>query len=114
MRAFALGLLSLLFTGCVTHYVIEGTCRLQVGNDTENYTVQKVSIVSKDSSETVWIRDEILPGEKSKVVERDLVGNFTVHVQMDALDTTFEQRFDAGSVFLQIRENKGVVEFKVR
>lgn len=113
---FMLSSFALLLCGCVTHYVVDDTCRLQIGNDTQNYTVTSFSVVSKDN-EIVWISDDVEPGEKSKVSERDFVGSFTVRLKMSGsskVDTTFKQRFDGGSVFLQIVEDDGAIEIHRR
>lgn len=115
VKLFAL-VSTLLFSGCLTHYIVEGSCRLQIGNDTERYTVESFSVVT-ENAEIPWIKGDILPGEKSRVVEEDLVGTFKVRLRMSgaaAVDTVFEQRFDAGSVFLQIREKTGTIEIVTR
>lgn len=109
--------LAVLLAGCVSHYVVDGSCRLQIGNSTENYTVQSLSILAKDSSEVSWISDEVLPGEQSRVVEKDFVGLFKVRIRMSgeaSVDTVFEQRFEGGSTFMQIREKDGAIEIVTR
>ncbi len=107
-----------LFTACVSHYLIEGSVRLQLGNDTEDYTIEKFSIVSKSGRETVWIDEEILPREKSKVRERDFAGTFTAKLyykhEGKSSDTSFVKRFEGGSVFLQIKEKDGVLKINER
>ncbi len=125
-RVLLLGCFAILFSGCLTHYVVDGSVRLQLGNETENYTIESLSILKSDSSEkVVWMDETILPGEKSRVREMDFVGRFKVQVvygewDKNALksksfkDTVFSKRFDGGSIFLQFTEKDGILKIKER
>lgn len=106
-------LLCVFLFGCVTHYVVDGSVRLQLGNATENCTLESLSVVSSNGKELKWIDETILPGESSKVEERDLVGNFRIRLVYEKdgelKDTVFTRHFDGGSTFLQISEKDDVL-----
>ena len=116
-KFFCLSCLFLLM-GCVTHYVIDGSVRLQLGNATDNCTLETLIIVGEDGEELVWIDESVFPGESSKVKERDFVGTFKVRLsyKQDGVskDTVFKKHFDGGSVYLQISEKEGNLQIHAR
>ena len=70
----------LTLSGCLSHWFIDSTTRLQVENKTDSHIVS-FGILSDDGSYWPWINDTIAPGEKSRVYEEDWVGTFRVRVR---------------------------------
>lgn len=107
-----------LLSGCVTHYVVDGSVRLQLGNATESCTIESLSVVNSNGEELKWIDETILPGESSKVKERDFVGRFRVRLAYEQegilKDTLFQRHFDGGSIFLQISEKEGALVIRAK
>ena len=69
-------------SGCLSHWAIDSSTRLQVENKSSK-TIVGIDIVSEDGSEYVpWIQDTIRPGEKSRVYEEDWVGTFNVRFRI--------------------------------
>jgi len=81
LRLF-LCLVALCLTACMSHVFVDTTTRLQIENRTE-VAILGFDVISEDGSVLPWIRDTIQPGEKSRVVEEDWVGNFRVRVRFD-------------------------------
>lgn len=115
-QAFLLAIfvLPLLLTGCLSHWFLESTTRLQVENATSEFTIKGVDVLAEDGSVRNWIKEQVLPGERSHVVEEDWVGDFTLRIRytksMDGSGEVLkdEQPFDleGGSLYLTI-ESKG-------
>ena len=124
--AFLLGLFAipLMLTGCLSHWFIESETRLQVENATEDYSILSLDVVSLDGSVySSWIDETVLPGERSRVVAGDWVGEFKIRVKYtesaDASgDTLVDYRmldFDGGSMYLRVTaSDKGKLEYKFR
>ncbi|WP_295679465.1 hypothetical protein [uncultured Fibrobacter sp.] len=116
--------LSLSLTGCLSHWFIESETRLQVENATEDYSILSLDVVSLDGSVySSWIDETVLPGERSRVVAGDWVGEFKIRVKYtesaDASgDTLVDYRmldFDGGSMYLRVTaSDKGKLEYKFR
>lgn len=69
-------------SGCLSHWFIDSSTRLQIENKSSK-TIVGIDIVSEDCSEYVpWIQDTIRPGEKSRVYEEDWVGTFNVRFRI--------------------------------
>lgn len=116
-------IVSLSLTGCLTHWFVETESRLQVENATEDYSIISVSVVSKDSSMSkTWIDEAILPGERSRVMEGDWVGDFTVRFRYtksadatgDILEDIQEFDLDGGSLYLVVGVKSGSLTYKFR
>ena len=124
--AFLLGLFAipLMLTGCLSHWFIESETRLQVENATEDYSILSLDVVSLDGSVySSWIDETVLPGERSRVMAGDWVGEFKIRVKYtesaDASgDTLVDYRmldFDGGSMYLRVTaSDKGKLEYKFR
>ena len=104
----------ILLTGCLSHWFLESSSRLQVENATENFSIVAVDVASIDgTSSERWIMETILPGERSRVVEKDWVGKFTLRVRYtesrdasgDTLDSYHEREFDGGSLYLKLESH---------
>jgi hypothetical protein len=104
-----------MLTGCLSHWFIESETRLQVENATAKYSILSLDVVSLDGSiYSSWIDETILPGERSRVVSADWVGEFKIRLKYtksaDASgDTLVDYRvldFDGGSMFLKISAEK--------
>ena len=77
----------IVFTGCLSHWAIDSSTRLQVENKSSK-TIVGIDIVSEDGSEYVpWIQDTIRSGEKSRVFEEDWVGTFNVRFRIVEMTT---------------------------
>lgn len=98
-----------LLSACLSHFIVDGSVRLQLGNRTESCTLLSLSVLDTLGNELSWIDDAIFPGENSRVVEKDFAGTFrfrlTYQKDSEILDTIFSKSFDGGSVFLKISEN---------
>jgi len=125
MKRFAtllsLLLMSLPLTGCLSHWFLDSTSRLQVENATENCTLLGVDVMSEDgTSYKRWVDETILPGERSRVAEEDWVGDFELRVRYtrttdgsgEEQEFVFDAELDGGSLYLVV-ENDGD-SFKVR
>lgn len=125
MKRFAtllsLLLMSLSLTGCLSHWFLDSTSRLQVENATENCTLLGVDVMSEDgTSYKRWVDETILPGERSRVAEEDWVGDFELRVRYtrttdgsgEEQKFVFDAELDGGSLYLVV-ENDGD-SFKVR
>lgn len=108
-------LLSLSLTGCLSHWFLDSTSRLQVENATEDCTLVGVDVKSEEgSSYKRWIEDSIEPGERSRVVEEDWVGDFTLRIRYtqsvdgsgEEQEFVFDTELDGGSLYLVV-ENEG-------
>ncbi|MCF0222363.1 MAG: hypothetical protein HUK19_08720 [Fibrobacter sp.] len=110
-------------TGCLSHWFIETTSRLQVENATEDCTVKSVDIFSADSTSYVrWVDEQILPGERSRVVENDWVGNFRIRVNYTrstdgsgkTLHYVKKMEVEGGSLFLKVESDEDSLSLKFR
>lgn len=110
-------------TGCLSHWFIETTSRLQVENATEDCTIKSVDIFSADSTSYVrWINETILPGERSRVVENDWVGTFTIRVNYTqstdgsgkTLQYVKKMEVEGGSLFLRVESDEDSLALKFR
>jgi hypothetical protein len=125
VKAVLFGLLAMSFvlTGCLSHWFIESETRLQVENATEDYSILSLDVVSLDGSVySSWIDETVLPGERSRVVAGDWVGEFKIRLKYtesaDASgDTLVDYRmldFDGGSMFLKVSAEKGSLKYNFR
>ena len=108
----------LVFTGCLSHWFVDSTTRLQIENKT-NVTFYGLDIVSEDGSSVVpWISDTLEPGERSRVYEEDWVGTFRVRVRWGGFvyvkdgkcETRLLKKGDSGNVVNPAKETKSVVK----
>jgi len=117
-------LLPLVLSGCLSHWFLESETRLQLENATEDYSILSLDVVALDGSiYSSWIRETVLPGERSRVEEGDWIGEFKVRVKYteskDASgDTLVDYRvldFEGGSMYLRVTaSDKGKLEYKFR
>ena len=118
-RVFLLIIATSLLSGCLSHWIIENEVRLQIENKTP-HTILSLNVVSLDSSmQKQWIKETLLPGERSSVVSSDWVGSFNLSVfylkygELDTLSHVFESvSLEGGSIFAQISEKSGFWTFK--
>lgn len=116
--------LPLVLSGCLSHWFLESETRLQLENATEDYSILSLDVVALDGSiYSSWIRETVLPGERSRVEEGDWIGEFKVRVKYteskDASgDTLVDYRvldFEGGSMYLRVTaSDKGKLEYKFR
>lgn len=66
---------SAMLSGCLSHWFIDSTTRLQIENRTDWY-ITSFDIRADDGSNWRWVKDTIAPGERSRVYEEDFVGSF--------------------------------------
>ena len=70
LAVFALATFTL--TGCLSHWFLDPSTRLQVENRSSS-TIVGIDIISEDgTSVRPWIRDTIAPGERSRVHQGSL------------------------------------------
>ena len=107
-------LVLVLLACCMTlfsHWFVDTTSRLQVLNDTADCTLLGIDVVGSDSTYKKWIDETILPGERSRVVEEDWVGDFTLRLRYtkspdgsgEEVVATESFSLDGGSLFLVIK-----------
>ena len=108
-------------SGCLSHWFLDSTSRLQVKNDTDDCVLHGLDVMASDSTYATWIDEEILPGERSRVVEEDWVGDFTLRLRYskiaDSLNVMEETRsftLDGGSLYLVVKNDGDslVLKFK--
>ncbi len=118
-----IAILTLLLSGCLSHWVIDTETRLQVVNTTE-FLLADIRVIDPNGIEPDihWNTDTLQPGEKGRVVTQELVGEFTFAISSrDSLcgqDSCWrtrnlgKQNVDGGSIQWRIRKSgsKLVVE----
>lgn len=120
-RILLLGLFCVsMLVGCVSHYFLESSSRLQVENATSSFTLLAVDVLSEDGkSYKSWISETVKPGERSHVAEEDWVGTFTLRftfikseegsksIEDSEESFTDSKEFDleGGSLFLKVSES---------
>jgi len=116
VRLFFVSLFLFALTGCLSHFFVDSTTRLQVENRTDAAIVG-VDVVSEDgSSVQPWIDDTIPAGERSRVYEEDWVGNFYMRVRFDKKEEArVDVDFEGGSLYMVVMEGEdGNIQFKFR
>ena len=94
-------------TGCLSHWFMDSTTRLQVENRS-SVAIVGIDVVSENGTEyKSWIQDTIRPGEKSRVYEEDWVGTFDVRFIFAGADTlvAHDVKFDGGSEYLVVSDS---------
>lgn len=72
--------------GCWTHWLVDGSVRLQLKNASE-VPIQGLVVVSSTGAHQVWIPDTLLEGELSSVYSGDWVGDFRLGISVgDSVD----------------------------
>lgn len=114
LRLAVILVVPLMLTGCLSHWFLESSSRLQIENATEEYSIVGVDVLGSDGTSVHWVTEAILPGEKSRVVEEDWVGDFKLRFKYTkSVDGSGEiirdeqnLTLDGGSLYLVI-ESKG-------
>jgi len=115
-------LMPVVLTGCLSHWFVDSTSRLQVENSTEEYSIVGVDVLAEDGSSMAWIEETVLPGERSRVVEADWVGSFSLRFKFtrstDGSGTVFtdDRKFDldGGSLYLTVKAEGDSLTYKFR
>ena len=96
----------LTLSGCLTHWFVDSTTRLQIENRSSKMVVEIDILSEEDSDYKVWIRDTIHTGEKSRVYEEDWVGTFTMRVRTVGSDFDIENlKLDGGSEYMVLSDS---------
>ena len=117
-------LMTLGLTGCLSHWFLDSSTRLQVENRTK-FDVVSIDIISEDhTSIKPWIKDTVRSGEKSRVYEEDWVGSFQARFVFLASDSVkrnvvkeyrADMDFDGGSLYMVLYEDKdGAIHYEIR
>ena len=117
-------LMTLGLTGCLSHWFLDSSTRLQVENRTK-FDVVSIDIISEDhTSIKPWIKDTVRSGEKSRVYEEDWVGSFEARFVFLASDSVkrnvvkeyrADMDFDGGSLYMVLYEDKdGAIHYEFR
>lgn len=110
-------------SGCLSHYIEESTSRLQVENATKDYSLLAVDVVSTDGqSSRSWIKETVLPGERSRVVEEDWVGEFTLRFKYtkstdgsgETMVDTHKFSLEGGSLYLVVESDGDSLTYRFR
>ena len=110
-----LALLALTLTGCLSHWFVDSTTRLQVENRSKS-TILGIDIISEDgSSVRPWIKDTIEPGERSRVYEEDLVGTFRMRIRTTKSEYKFKNlELDGGSEYMVVSDSSKGLSYSFR
>lgn len=93
-------------SGCLTHWFLDSTTRLQIENKSSK-TVVEVDILAEDGSYRTWIQDTLRTGEKSRVYEEDWVGTFTLRIRTLGADFDIQNlSFDGGSEYMVLSDDE--------
>lgn len=123
IRLTVLLALPMLLSGCLSHWFLETSSRLQVENATEDYTIVGVDVLSSNGAAyETWISEMILPGERSHVVEQDWVGDFMLRLRYtksadgsgDTLQDKHKLELDGGSLFLSVKAEGDSLVYRFR
>lgn len=113
----------LTLNGCLSHYFLESSTRLQVENATKDCSIISINVLSEDGlSSKPWLRETVLPGERSLVVEEDWVGEFKLEIKYtksvdatgDTLSDIKEFEFEGGSLYLMVENHKDSLYYRFR
>lgn len=118
----AILVLPLFLSGCLSHWFLDSSTRLQVENGTDGYSIVEIRILADDGTSKKWIDEVILPGERSRVVEEDLVGDFELRFRYtkskDGSGKVLEddQKFDldGGSLYLVVETQGDSLTYRFR
>ena len=104
-----------MLSGCLTHWFVDSTTRLQVENKT-NQTIVEIGIVSEDGSAyRIWIQDTIPVGEKSRVYEADWVGTFIMQVKTTEASFRFNDiELEGGSEYMVLTDSTDGLHYRFR
>ena len=93
-------------TGCLTHWLLDSTTRLQIENRSSK-TIVEVDILAEDGTYKAWIQDTIRTGEKSRVYEEDWVGTFCLRIRTFGADYDIQDlKFDGGSEYMVLSDSE--------
>ncbi len=110
-------------TGCLSHYFVETTTRFQIENATEDCSLLGLDISSEEEGKPFkWISETVLPGERSHVVEMDLVGEFTISVKYtrstdgsgEILRENRKMEIEGGSIYMKVESDGDSLSFRIR
>lgn len=110
-------------TGCLSHYFVETSSRLQVKNTSDDCTLVEVDVFDEEGESALkWIEETVLPGERSHVVEKDWVGEFTFRVKYtkstdgtgDVLEDLHKMEIEGGSIFMEIGSDGDSLTYRIR
>jgi len=97
-----------------THWLIDTQTRVQAQNST-NDIISDLCIVSKSGQKIVLVPGRVEIGEKSKVYEIELVGEFSFVVHAgDNWEPLGIHRLKGGSLLATITENNGKFEMELK
>jgi hypothetical protein len=104
-----------MLSGCLTHWFVDSTTRLQVENGTSQMIVE-IGIVSEDGSAyRIWIQDTIPAGEKSRVYEADWVGTFTMQIKTTESSYRFDNiELEGGSEYMVLTDSTDGLHYRFR
>jgi hypothetical protein len=92
-------------SGCLTHWFVDSTTRLQIENRSSK-TIVEIDILAEDGSYKVWIQDTIRTGEKSRVYEEDWVGSFNMRIRTFGSDYEIENlMLEGGSEYMVLSDS---------
>jgi hypothetical protein len=95
----------LTLSGCLTHWFLDSTTRLQIENKSSK-TVVEVDILAEDGSYRAWIQDTLRTGEKSRVYEEDWVGSFNMRIRTFGADYEIENlKLEGGSEYMVLSDS---------
>lgn len=93
-------------SGCLSHWFMDSTTRLQVENRSSK-TIVEIGILAEDGLNfEVWIQDTIRTGEKSRVYEEDWVGTFNMRIRTFGSDYEIENlKLEGGSEYMVLSDS---------
>lgn len=101
-------------TGCLSHWFVDSSSRLQFLNSTAAKTIVGLDVMQQQDTSAfrTWIDETVLPGERSRVHEEDWVGNFKLRIRYTQSPDgsgkesqfVFDTKLDGGSLFLIVQD----------
>ena len=104
-----------MFSGCLTHWLVDSTTRLQVENRSSQTIVGVDILAENGSGYKVWVQDTIRTGEKSRVYEEDWVGSFHMRIRTTEGEYKFDNlELEGGSEYMVVSDSTKGLSYRFR
>lgn len=104
-----------MLSGCLTHWLVDSTTRLQVENRSSQTIVGVDILAENGSGYKVWVQDTIRTGEKSRVYEEDWVGSFHMRIRTTEGEYKFDNlELEGGSEYMVVSDSTKGLSYRFR
>ena len=104
-----------MLSGCLTHWLVDSTTRLQVENRSSQTIVGIDILAENGSGYKVWVQDTIRTGEKSRVYEEDWVGSFHMRIRTTEGEYKFDNlELEGGSEYMVVSDSTKGLSYRFR